>query len=153
MMRGAGKRLGRSAVLSSAVAVFVILKSAKSAGAGVTEAIIAFAFALLLIPFFAAVLDLVESSEGRLGRAARSILAVTVGVAAVAVALDSVREGVDFVREAMDIEVSPVAIAAVILFAASYQAASGKNAIIKGMNLEEGATAVKRNGQIGGHKA
>lgn len=29
----------------------------------------------------------------------------------------------------------------------------GKNAIIKGMNLEEGATAVKRNQQIGGHKA
>ena len=29
----------------------------------------------------------------------------------------------------------------------------GKNAILKGMNLEEGATAVKRNGQIGGHKA
>lgn len=29
----------------------------------------------------------------------------------------------------------------------------GKNAIIKGMNLEEGATAVERNGQIGGHKA
>lgn len=29
----------------------------------------------------------------------------------------------------------------------------GKNAIIKGMNLEEGATAKERNGQIGGHKA
>ncbi len=29
----------------------------------------------------------------------------------------------------------------------------GKNAILKGMNLEEGATAVDRNGQIGGHKA
>ena len=29
----------------------------------------------------------------------------------------------------------------------------GKNAIIKGMNLEEGATAMDRNGQIGGHKA
>lgn len=29
----------------------------------------------------------------------------------------------------------------------------GKNAIIKGMNLEDGATAVKRNEQIGGHKA
>lgn len=29
----------------------------------------------------------------------------------------------------------------------------GKNAIIKGMNLEEGATSVKRNRQIGGHKA
>ena len=29
----------------------------------------------------------------------------------------------------------------------------GKNAIIKGMNLEEGATAKQRNGQIGGHKA
>jgi DNA polymerase V len=29
----------------------------------------------------------------------------------------------------------------------------GKNAIIKGMNLEEGATAVDRNNQIGGHKA
>ncbi len=28
----------------------------------------------------------------------------------------------------------------------------GKNAIIKGMNLEEGATTVERNGQIGGHK-
>ena len=29
----------------------------------------------------------------------------------------------------------------------------GKNAIVKGMNLEEGATAMDRNGQIGGHKA
>lgn len=29
----------------------------------------------------------------------------------------------------------------------------GKNAILKGMNLEEGATAISRNQQIGGHKA
>lgn len=29
----------------------------------------------------------------------------------------------------------------------------GKNAIIKGMNLEEGATAIQRNNQIGGHRA
>ena len=29
----------------------------------------------------------------------------------------------------------------------------GKNAILKGMNLEEGATAKSRNEQIGGHKA
>ena len=29
----------------------------------------------------------------------------------------------------------------------------GKNAILKGMNLAEGATTVSRNGQIGGHKA
>ena len=29
----------------------------------------------------------------------------------------------------------------------------GKNAILKGMNLEEGAMAVERNKQIGGHKA
>ena len=29
----------------------------------------------------------------------------------------------------------------------------GKNAIFKGMNLKEGATAIQRNGQIGGHKA
>ena len=29
----------------------------------------------------------------------------------------------------------------------------GKNAILKGMNLEEGATARDRNQQIGGHKA
>ena len=29
----------------------------------------------------------------------------------------------------------------------------GKNAILKGMNFEEGATAVERNKQIGGHKA
>ena len=29
----------------------------------------------------------------------------------------------------------------------------GKNAIVKGMNLEEGATAMDRNKQIGGHKA
>lgn len=28
----------------------------------------------------------------------------------------------------------------------------GKNAIIKGMNLEEGATTIERNSQIGGHK-
>ncbi|MDE6714150.1 MAG: DNA methylase [Lachnospiraceae bacterium] len=29
----------------------------------------------------------------------------------------------------------------------------GKNAIVKGMNLEEGATTISRNQQIGGHKA
>ncbi len=29
----------------------------------------------------------------------------------------------------------------------------GKNAILRGMNLQEGATAVSRNSQIGGHKA
>ncbi len=29
----------------------------------------------------------------------------------------------------------------------------GKNAVLKGMNLEEGATAMERNRQIGGHKA
>lgn len=29
----------------------------------------------------------------------------------------------------------------------------GKNALIKGMNLEEGATTIDRNSQIGGHKA
>jgi DNA polymerase V len=29
----------------------------------------------------------------------------------------------------------------------------GKNAILKGMNFEDGATAKDRNGQIGGHKA
>ena len=28
----------------------------------------------------------------------------------------------------------------------------GKNAIIKGMDLQEGATTIERNGQIGGHK-
>lgn len=29
----------------------------------------------------------------------------------------------------------------------------GKNAILKGMNLEEGATTIERNSQVGGHKA
>ena len=29
----------------------------------------------------------------------------------------------------------------------------GKNAILKGMNLQEGGTTIERNGQIGGHKA
>ncbi len=29
----------------------------------------------------------------------------------------------------------------------------GKNAVIKGMNLEEGATGIQRNNQIGGHRA
>lgn len=29
----------------------------------------------------------------------------------------------------------------------------GKNAILKGMNLEEGVTVKDRNSQIGGHKA
>ena len=29
----------------------------------------------------------------------------------------------------------------------------GKNAILRGLNFEEGATAMERNGQIGGHKA
>ena len=29
----------------------------------------------------------------------------------------------------------------------------GKNAILRGMNLQEGATTMERNNQIGGHKA
>ena len=29
----------------------------------------------------------------------------------------------------------------------------GKNAILKGMDLEEGATAISRNKQIGGHSS
>ena len=29
----------------------------------------------------------------------------------------------------------------------------GKNAVIKGTDLQEGATTVERNGQIGGHRA
>ena len=29
----------------------------------------------------------------------------------------------------------------------------GKNAIIKGMNLEKGATTVERNKQVGGHRS
>ncbi len=29
----------------------------------------------------------------------------------------------------------------------------GKNAIVKGLNMQEGATAIERNKQIGGHKA
>jgi DNA polymerase V len=35
----------------------------------------------------------------------------------------------------------------------SIQKKFGKNAILKGMNLEEGATTVERNRQIGGHRA
>ena len=33
------------------------------------------------------------------------------------------------------------------------QSRYGKNAILKGMNLQEGATTIERNGQVGGHKA
>ena len=29
----------------------------------------------------------------------------------------------------------------------------GSNALIKGMNLEEGSTYIERNNQIGGHRA
>ena len=29
----------------------------------------------------------------------------------------------------------------------------GKNAMLKGMNLQEGAMTIERNNQIGGHKA
>ena len=29
----------------------------------------------------------------------------------------------------------------------------GKNAIVKGLNMREGATAMERNRQVGGHKA
>ena len=35
----------------------------------------------------------------------------------------------------------------------SIQKKYGKNAILKGLNLEEGATTLARNAQIGGHKA
>ena len=29
----------------------------------------------------------------------------------------------------------------------------GKNAVLKGMNLQEGGTTIERNGQVGGHRA
>jgi DNA polymerase V len=29
----------------------------------------------------------------------------------------------------------------------------GKNAMVKGMNLEENGTTIQRNGQVGGHRA
>ena len=29
----------------------------------------------------------------------------------------------------------------------------GKNSILKGVDFEDGATAIERNGQVGGHKA
>ena len=29
----------------------------------------------------------------------------------------------------------------------------GKNAMLKGMNFEEGAMTIERNGQVGGHRA
>ena len=35
----------------------------------------------------------------------------------------------------------------------SIQDKYGKNSVIKGMNLEEGATTIERNKQVGGHKA
>ena len=35
----------------------------------------------------------------------------------------------------------------------SLQSRFGKNAVLKGMNLQEGATTIERNGQVGGHKA
>ena len=28
----------------------------------------------------------------------------------------------------------------------------GKNAVVKGLNMQEGATAMERNGLVGGHK-
>lgn len=37
--------------------------------------------------------------------------------------------------------------------AVKLQAKFGKNALLKGMNLQEGGTTVERNGQIGGHRA
>lgn len=37
--------------------------------------------------------------------------------------------------------------------ALSIQERFGKNAMIKGMNLEEGGTTIQRNGQVGGHRA
>ena len=33
------------------------------------------------------------------------------------------------------------------------QSRYGKNALLKGMNLQDGATTIERNGQVGGHKA
>ena len=29
----------------------------------------------------------------------------------------------------------------------------GKNAVLKGTSLQDGATTIQRNGQVGGHKA
>ena len=43
--------------------------------------------------------------------------------------------------------------AGAIISAKNTVKATMKNAILKGMSLQEGATAIDRNNQIGGHKA
>ena len=40
----------------------------------------------------------------------------------------------------------------IILFIVRIKRKYGKNAILKGMNFEEGATTIDRNSQVGGHK-
>ncbi|NLI11171.1 MAG: DNA methylase [Peptococcaceae bacterium] len=52
-------------------------------------------------------------------------------------------------REAADLEREKRTQHAVLQIQEKY----GKNAILKGTNLQEGATTIQRNGQIGGHKA
>ena len=58
-------------------------------------------------------------------------------------------QGQQFAREEADREREKRRQKAMLTIKKKY----GKNAILKGMNLEEGATAKDRNAQIGGHKA
>ncbi|MCF0224621.1 MAG: DNA methylase [Fibrobacter sp.] len=63
--------------------------------------------------------------------------------------LDASHEEADFFTDVQKEEREKKRLKAEILIKNRF----GKNAIIKGMDLQEGATTVERNGQIGGHRA
>ena len=58
-------------------------------------------------------------------------------------------EGYDFFTDREKVEKEKRAERAALAIKGKF----GKNAILRGMDLEEGATAIERNGMIGGHKA
>ena len=95
--------------------------------------VLAFAFSLLIFPFFAIVSDTASADTHRSlpYRAARFFASLAFSAAAVAVGLSALNKGSGFVINAMEIGEDSRLIAAVLLLVAAYMASSGPESIKK----------------------
>ena len=97
-------------------------------------AIIAFAFTLLIVPFFSAVAEIVyekSDNEGFLKKSARAAVSLIAVAVALAFMLTALREGCEFVAEAMNISRDRRLIALIFLSTASFIASSGCETVKK----------------------
>lgn len=96
--------------------------------------LIAFAFGLLIFPFFAAISDLIFSREAKKSLPEKTVylvLSLAVSLGAVYVMLSALGNGEKFVIDVMGINADKRLIAAALLLAAAFAAASGARAVKK----------------------